>query len=71
MNAKTVKATVRVQLTVDQVRSIFAAINTAGMLSAGRVKRQPADATHLLDAIARLERATGLDQSLVDEWVLN
>lgn len=71
MNSVAVTNRVQVRLTVSQIRSIFAAINTAGMLSAGRIIRQPADADELLDAISALERASGLDQATIDEWRLD
>lgn len=64
------KKSVQVRLTVNEIRSIFAAVNTAGMLSAGRISRQPDDATQLLDAIAKLENASGIDQGEVSEWVI-
>ena len=66
------KPHVQVRLTPDQIRSLFSAINTAGMLSAGRVRRpdhqQQAD---LLAAIDALERASGLCQGEADEWLLD
>lgn len=62
------KNSVQVRLTVNEIRSIFAAINTAGMLSAGRISRQPDDATQLLAAIEKLESASGMDQGEIAEW---
>lgn len=68
MDSVSVNNRVQVRLTVTQIRSIFAAINTAGMLSAGRINCQPADAGDLVAAISALEKASGLDQAAVDEW---
>lgn len=66
------KTSVQVRLTVGQIRSIFSAINTAGMLSAGRIRRvdqkQTAD---LIAAIDTLEKASGVDQAEIDEWLLD
>lgn len=63
---------VQVRLTAGQVRSLFSAINTAGLLSAGRIRRrdheQEAD---LAAAIAALERASGVSQGATDEWLLD
>lgn len=66
------KTHVQVCLTPAQVRSLFAAINTAGLLSAGRIRRhdrqQEAD---LESAIAALEQASGVSQGATDEWLLD
>lgn len=66
------KTHVQVRLTLRQVESLFSAVNTAGMLSAGRVRRRDAERDgDLLEAIDALERASGLCQSNADEWVLD
>lgn len=66
------KSHVQVCLTQAQIRSLFAAINTAGMLSAGRIRRpdhkQEAD---LMAAIDALEAASGISQGATDEWLLD
>lgn len=66
------KTHVQVRLTPDQIRSLFAAINTAGALSAGRVRRHDwRQEDDLLAAIDALERASGLCQGEADEWPLD
>lgn len=71
-DCRSAKTHVQVRLTPRQVESLFSAINTAGRLSAGRVRRhdwrQQAD---LLAAIEKLERASGLCQGEADEWLLD
>jgi hypothetical protein len=71
-DCRSAKTDVQVRLTPDQIRSLFAAINTAGMLSAGRVRRrdrqQEAD---LCEAIDALEQASGISQGATDEWLLD
>jgi hypothetical protein len=71
-DCRSAKPHVQVRLTPAQIRSLFAAINTAGMLSAGRVRRhdrqQEAD---LAEAIDALERASGISQGATDEWLLD
>lgn len=67
-HCRTEKKRVQVALTTQQIRSLFAAVNTAGLLSAGMVDAQPADCDALCDAIAVLEAASGIGQSDVDEW---
>ena len=71
-DSRSAKTHVQVRLTAGQIRSIFSAINTAGMLSAGRIRRhdyeQEAD---LVAAIAALERASGVCQADSDEWLLD
>lgn len=62
---------VQVSLTLRQIRSLFAAINTAGALSAGRIQRQDPLASDLCEAIASLEQASGVEQAQVDEWLLD
>ena len=62
---------VQVRLTVGQVESLFSAINTAGLLSVGRIRRPDERADDLLAAIDALERASGLCQADADEWPLD
>lgn len=61
----------QVALTESQIRGIFAAINTAGLLSRGRVRRRQRHEAALVSAIERLERASGIEQAEVEEWVLD
>ena len=72
VDCRSPKTHVQVRLTTGQIRSLFAAINTAGMLSAGRIRRpdlqQEAD---LLAAIDALETASGISQGATDEWLLD
>lgn len=66
------KTRVQVRLTHEQVRAIFAAVNTAGRLSAGRVCRHDREQEFaLLAAIDLLEQASGLWQADSDEWLLD
>lgn len=61
----------QVALTEPQIRGIFAAINTAGLLSRGRILRHQRHEAALVAAIERLERASGIEQAEVEEWVLD
>lgn len=71
MDCLTQATHIQVRLTRDEIRSIFAAINTAGLLSRGRVKRRsPLDGA-LLSAIEKLEDRSGLVQAAEDEWPLD
>ena len=65
------KPHVQVRLSPDQIRSLVAAINTAGRLSAGRILRRDPLEDDLMDAIEKLERASGLCQGEADEWLLD
>ena len=75
MNAtksRTPKTSIQVSLTRRQIRSIFAAINTAAMLSAGRIyRRDEAQDRALAALISTMERATGVLLEEVDEWLLD
>lgn len=71
-DCRSTRTHVQVRLTTDQIRSLFAAINTAGMLSAGRILRHDHNqAADLEAAIGALERASGLCQGDADEWLLD
>lgn len=61
---------VSVTLSVNEIRSLFAAVNTAGMLSAGRVDNRDALEGALVSAITKLEAASGVDRETVDEWIV-
>lgn len=61
----------QVALTESQIRGIFAAINTAGLLSRGRILRRQRHEDALVAAIDRLERASGVEQAEVEEWILD
>jgi hypothetical protein len=66
------KTRVQVKLTRDQVKALFSAVNTAGLLSAGRIRRHDSkQEIALLDALAALEQASGLRQTDADEWPLD
>ena len=75
MNAtksRTPKTSIQVSLTRRQIRSIFAAINTAAMLSAGRIHRRDEAQDRALAAfILTMERDTGILLEEVDEWLLD
>lgn len=62
---------IQVDLTRDEIRAIFSAINTAGLLSQGRIKRHSPLDRDLDDAIAKLEHKSGLFQGDEDEWLLD
>lgn len=62
---------IQVSLTRDEIRSIFSAINTAGLLSQGRIKRHSPLDRDLDDAVAKLEAESGLFQSDEEEWLLD
>lgn len=71
-DCRSAKPHVQVRLTPGQIRSLFAAINTAGMLSASRVRRHDqAQEADLLAAIEALEQASGISQGATDEWLLD
>ena len=70
-DCRSAKTHVQVRLTPRQVKSLFSAINTAGMLSAGRIRRLDEYADDLEAAIDALERASGLCQADADEWHLD
>jgi hypothetical protein len=61
---------VSVTLSVSEIRSLFAAVNTAGMLSAGRVADRDALEGTLMSALAKLEDASGVERETVDEWAM-
>ena len=66
------KPSVQVNLTREQVKALFSAVNTAGRLSAGRVCRHDQKQEFaLLAAIDALEQASGLWQADADEWLLD
>jgi hypothetical protein len=66
------KTIVQVKLTPDQVKALFSAVNTAGRLSAGRIRRHDREQEFaLLAAIEALEQASGLWQADADEWLLD
>ena len=71
MDCRVEKAHVQVSLTIDQVQSLFSAINTAGLLSAGRIRRLQPQEESLSAAIESLESASGLLQSEAGEWPLD
>lgn len=70
--SRTPKTSIQVSLNRRQIRSIFAAINTAAMLSAGRIQRrdEPQDRS-LFAFVSAVERATGILLEEVDEWLLD
>lgn len=70
-DCRSAKTHVQVRLTRRQVKSLFSAINTAGRLSAGRILRRDPLEDDLMDAIEKLERASGLCQGEADEWLLD
>jgi len=59
-----------ITLTAAEVRSIFSAVNTAGMLSSGRVVERDSLEGPLVSAVEKLESASGLHAEDVDEWTL-
>jgi hypothetical protein len=70
--SRTPKTSIQVSLTRRQVRSVFAAINTAAMLSAGRIQRRDESQDMALAAlISTMERASGVLLEEVDEWLLD
>ena len=71
MDCATQPTHIQVRLTRDEIRAIFAAINTAGLLSRGRIKRRSPLDQSLLSAIAKLEDRSGLVQAAEDEWPLD
>ena len=70
-DCRSAKTHVQVRLTRRQVKILFSAINTAGRLSAGRILRRDPLEDDLMDAIEKLERASGLCQGEADEWLLD
>lgn len=58
---------VQVSLSKTEIKAIFAAINTADTVTAGVVEHQRFS---LVSAIAKLERASGIDRCSVEEWTL-
>ena len=66
------KTGIQVSITRRQIRSVFAAINTAAMLSAGRIHRRDESQDRALASfISTMERATGFLLEEVDEWPLD
>ncbi len=66
------KTRVQANLTRDQVKALFSAVNTAGLLSAGRIRRHDSkQEIALLAALDALEQASGLCQADADEWLLD
>jgi hypothetical protein len=61
---------VSVTLSVSEIRSLFSAVNTAGMLSSGRVVDRDALEGALVSALAKLEDASGVERETVDEWAM-
>ncbi len=61
---------VSVTLSVPEIRSLFAAVNTAGMLSSGRVAERDALEGTLMSALSKLEDASGVERETVDEWAM-
>ncbi len=61
---------ISVILSVNEIRSLFSAVNTAAMLSAGRVVDRDSLEGRLVSAIAKLESASGVDRTCVEEWDL-
>lgn len=50
-----------------EIKAIFAAINTVDTVTAGVVEHQRFS---LVSAIAKLERASGIDRCSIEEWTL-
>lgn len=66
-NVRTGTRRVQVSLDMTEIKAIFAAINTAGTVTAGVVEHQ----RYLLGGvIKKLERASGIDCCSVEEWTL-
>ena len=68
-NVRSVTGSVQVSLGATEIRAIFAAINTAELVTAG-VVRHPQCGSALLRAIEKIERASGVCRCSVDEWEL-
>ena len=62
---------IQVDLTRDEIRAIFSAINTAGLLSQGRIKRVSPLDFDLDEAVKKLEHYSGCFLSEEDEWLLD
>lgn len=71
MDCHSATAGIQVGLTLDEIRSLFSAINTAGLLSQGRIKRVSPLDYDLQEAVRKLEHESGLFQSDEDEWLLD
>lgn len=71
MDCATQTTHIQVRLTRDEIRAIFSAINTAGLLSQGRIKRHSPLDRDLDDAVAKLEHCSGLFQGDEEEWLLD